>query len=390
MRSSVVTSALVAVIVGFGGSVAIVLAGTQAVGATPAETASCVTALCVSMAATSALMSFVWRMPLVTAWSTPGAALIAATAAGGEPVYDIHGAVGAFLFAAGLILLSAAVKPLATLIAKIPGAVAAAMLAGVLIGFSIAVFDAAAGDPLLVLPLLGVFLLVRLASATWAVIAVLAAGVAWAAVLGRIAQLADGAGFAVLHWVTPDFAPSALIGLGLPLFLVSMASQNLPGFAVLRAAGFEPPTRPALAVTGLASLLTAPFGAHTTTMAAITASLCTGPDTQPDPARRWPAGLVYGAGYLVLAVVGVSVVAGFAALPPAVIVTVAGLALVGPLTNALTVALEPAETRFPAILTLTATASGFTLLGIGAAFWGLMLGLAALGLDRLAKRLREA
>jgi len=389
LRSSLVSSGLVAVLVGFGSSVAIVLAAAQAVGATPAQSASWLGALCLSMALTSATLSFVFRMPLVAAWSTPGAALIAATAIGGVPTYDMADAVGAFLFAAALILLSAALKPLAALIARIPGTIASAMLAGVLIGFSIAVFEAAAGDPFLVLPLLAVFLLVRLFSASWAVIAVLAAGIAWAGALGRIAPLADGVALTELHLVIPSFAPSALLGLGLPLFLVSMASQNLPGFAVLRAAGYTPPTRAALAATGLASLLTAPFGAHTTTMAAITAALCTGPDTHPDPAQRWISGLFYGAGYLVLAAVGVSVVAGFAAMPPAIIVTVAGLALVGPLTGALGAALAPEATRVPAVLTLVVTASGMGLLGVGAAFWGLVVGLLAVGLDRLALRWRR-
>jgi benzoate membrane transport protein len=389
MRLSLFSNALVAVLVGFGGSVAIVLAGVQAVGATPAQSASWISALCLAMFVTSTTLSVLHRMPIVTAWSTPGAALIAATAIGGVPTYSIEVAVGAFLFAAALILLSAAVKPLATLIAKIPSALASAMLAGVLIGFSIAVFDQAATDPMLVLPLVAVFLIVRMVSATWAVIAVLGAGVAWAAILGKIAPMTGGIELTSLELITPVFDPAALIGLGLPLFLVSMASQNLPGFAVLRAAGYEPPTRSALAVTGLASLLTAPFGAHTTTLAAITASLCTGPDTHPDPSKRWISGIFYGLGYLILAGVGVSVVAGFAALPTGVIVTVAGLALIRPLMGSLSAALAPDATRFPAVLTLTATASGLTLFGIGSAFWGLVLGLLALGLDKLAKKMRD-
>ncbi|HAE01409.1 MAG TPA: benzoate transporter, partial [Rhodospirillaceae bacterium] len=252
MRLSLFSNALVAVLVGFGGSVAIVLAGVQAVGATPAQSASWISALCLAMFVTSTTLSVLHRMPIVTAWSTPGAALIAATAIGGVPTYSIEVAVGAFLFAAALIMLSAAVKPLATLIAKIPSALASAMLAGVLIGFSIAVFDQAAQDPLLVLPLVAVFLIVRMVSASWAVLAVLGAGVAWAAILGKIAPMTGGIELTSLELISPVFDPAALIGLGLPLFLVSMASQNLPGFAVLRAAGYEPPTRSALAVTGLA------------------------------------------------------------------------------------------------------------------------------------------
>lgn len=389
MRSSLISSALVAILVGFGGSIPIVLAAAQALGASPAQTASWVSALCLAVAVSTAVMTFVYRMPMVTAWSTSGAALIAATAVGGVPAYSMESAVGAFILAGALILLSATLKPLAALIARIPAPIASAMLAGILIGFSVAVFDAATADPLLVLPLLAVFLVVRMFSATWAVIAVLVAGVGWAGVLGKIASTGTGLALPELVWVTPVFETSALLGLGVPLFLVSMASQNLPGFAVLRAAGYQPPTRPALGITGLVSVLSAPLGAHTTTMAAITASLCTGPDTHPDPSRRWVAGLFYGGFYLVLAGIGVSVVAAFAALPPGVIITVAGLALIGPLTGSLSAALGPEDTRFPAVLTLTATASGLALFGVGSAFWGLVLGLLALGANRIAARRRR-
>ena len=386
MKSSLVSSALVGILVGFGSSVAIVIAGAQAVGADPAQIASWVSAICLGTGAASIVLSVRHRLPMITAWSTPGAALIAGTAAGGLPTYSMEAAVGAFMLTAVLVLLSATLRPLADLISKIPSAIASAMLAGVLIGFSIAVFDAATVDPLLVLPLVGVFLVVRLFSPTWAVIAVLVAGIAWAVILGKTAPYEATGSLAAFRLVIPAFEPAALLGLGVPLFLVSMASQNLPGFAVLRASGYEPPTRSALGITGLMSLLTAPLGAHTTTMSSITASLCTGPDTHPDPGKRWIAGVFYGAGFLVLAVVGVAVVAGFAALPPGVIVTVAGLALLGPLMNALGAALTPEPTRFAAVLTVTATASGLSIFGVGSAFWGLVLGLAVVGLDALMKR----
>jgi len=386
MRASHLTSSFVAVIVGFGGSVFIVLAGADGVGATAAQKASWVTALCFSMFATSAGLSWLHRKPVVTAWSTPGAALIGATAVAGVPTIGIEAAVGAFLLAGVLIMLSAAVKPLADAIAKIPTAIAAAMLAGVLIGFSIAVFDSASADPLLVLPLVGLFLIVRVMSATWAIIVVLFAGVVWSLVLGRVEEGAWGFAAPTLEWITPEFDPTVLVGLGIPLFLVSMASQNLPGFAVLRAAGYEPPTRTGLAATGLASVLTAPFGGHTTTMAAITASLCTGPDTHPDPEKRWPAGILYGFMYLALAIVGVTLVAGFALLPPALIATIAGLALLGALTGSLGAALGPAELRPHAVLTIVVTASSLSLFGIGSAFWGLAAGLGSLAIEHLLKR----
>lgn len=386
MRVSIVSSALVAVLVGFGGSVAIVLAGADAVGASAAEKASWVAALCLSMAATSAGMSFYFKVPMVTAWSTPGAALIGATAINGVPTLAIEQAVAAFIIAACLMILSSAVKPLADAIAKIPMAIASAMLAGVLIGFSIAVFDAAQSKPLLVLPLIALFILIRLFSATWAVLCVLAAAGLWSFMLGEIDTSTGIPYYLSFEIIRPEFDVTTLVGLGLPLFLVSMASQNLPGFAVLKASGYEPPARPALAITGLASLLTAPFGAHTTTMAAITAALCTGPDTHPDRAQRWKAGIFYGLFYLILSAVAVTLVACFAALPGEVIVTVAGLALLGPFLNSLSSAFEEQNFRFEAALTLCATASGLALFGIGSAFWGLVFGLFAYGARRLVER----
>ena len=189
--------------------------------------------------------------------------------------------------------------------------------------------------------------------------------------------------FSTLRLVAPVFEPAVLIGLGIPLYLVTMASQNLPGFAVLKAAGYQVPARSILAVTGLASLATAPFGAHATNLAAITAAICTGPDAHPDPVRRWLTGLVYAACYLVLALFGASLVELFAAMPPALITTVAGAALIGPLAGALAAAAADERQRFAAVLALAVTASGVSAGGVGAPFWGLVAGMAAIGLDRL-------
>lgn len=376
MRPSLIVSAIVAAFVGFAGTLAIVLAAAAAVGADPAQTSSWVAALCLAMATTSAFLSWRHRVPVITAWSTPGAALIAASTG-----VAVDEAVGAFLLAAALILLTAAFRPVGALIARIPTPVAAAMLAGVLLRFVVGVFEAVPTAPALVLPLVALFLVVRLASPAAAVLVVLAVGAAWAAGLGLVGPMPASLGLSQLTLVTPAFEPSVLLGLGLPLYLVTMASQNLPGFAVLRAAGYPVPSRPILAVTGLASLLTAPFCAHTSNLAAITAAICTGPDAHPDPARRWLAGPIYGVCYLVLAAFGASLVGLFAALPPALIATVAGLALTAPLAGALGTALADERTRFAAVLTFAVTASGLTLLGIGSAFWGLAAGLLAVGLE---------
>jgi benzoate membrane transport protein len=384
MRLSIITSAVVAALVGFGSTIAIIIAAANAVGADAAQTSSWVAALCLSMAATSGFLSVRYRIPVVTAWSTPGAAVIAASS--GIP---INAAVGSFLLAGGLIVLAAFVKPFGRLIERIPTAIAAAMLSGVLIRFVMAVFESAQGAPGLVLPLVGVFLLVRLVNPALAVLAVLFVGLAIAFGGGLARPLPSDLALSSLTFIAPAWEPAALIGLGLPLFLVTMASQNLPGFAVLRASGYTPPSRPILAVTGLASVVTAFFGAHTSNLAAISAAICTGPDTHPDPAKRWLVGPFYALSYLVFAAFSAALIGVIAALPPELIKTVAGLALMGAFAGALGSALSDEAKRFPAVLAFAVTASGLTLFGIGSAFWGLIAGLAALGLDAAASAIRR-
>lgn len=384
MRLSIVTSAVVAALVGFGSTIALIIAAANAVGADAAQTTSWVAALCLSMAATSGFLSVRYRIPVVTAWSTPGAALIAASSG-----ISIQAAVGAFLLAGGLIVLAASVKPFGRLIERIPASLAAAMLAGVLIRFVMAVFESAQGAPKLVLPLVGVFLLVRLFNPALAVLAVLFVGLGLAFGGGLAQPLSSDLTLSSLTFVAPAFEPTALIGLGLPLFLVTMASQNLPGFAVLRASGYTPPSRPILAVTGLASVITALFGAHTSNLAAISAAICTGPDTHPDPSKRWMVGPFYALSYLIFAAFSAALIGLIGALPPELIKTVAGLALMGAFAGALGSALSDQAKVFPAILTLAVTASGLTLFGIGSAFWGLAAGLVALALDAAASRIRR-
>lgn len=386
MRLSLIAAPVVAVIVGFGGTLAVVIAAARATGANEVEVASWVSGLCLAMAATTGYLSVRHRLPIVTAWSTPGAALIAAATV---PV-GMPAAVGAFILVGVLIVLTGLVRPLGRLIERIPTSVAAAMLAGVLIRFVIAVFETAGTTPALVLPLVALYFIVRLMSPFGAVLIVLAAGVILARFLGMTDAAAVDLELTSFVLIVPHFDPAVLVGLGLPLYLVTMASQNLPGFAVLRAADYPVPTRSILATTGLASAATAFFGAHTSNLAAITASLCTGPEVHPDKAQRWKTGPFYALGYLILAVFGASLVALFAALPPALVVTVAGVALVGPLVGALGPALKQEDERFAAVTTLVVTASGISLLGIGSAFWGILAGLAVLGLDVAARRLKVA
>ncbi len=384
MRASILINPLVAVLVGFGSTLAIIVAAAQAVGATPGQVASSVAAVCLATAFISGVLSTANRMPIIAAWSTPGAALIAATDGG----IGFSEAVGCYVAVACLILLTAFVKPLTRLIERLPAAVAAGMLSGVLIKFVIAVFDQAALDPMLVAPLVLLFLVLRVISPAWAVVAILILGIGLVFGLGKAGPLPERIGLSNLEFVTPHFTLGGLIGLAIPLYLVTMASQNLPGFAVLKAAGYTPAMRPVLAVTGVASLVTGLFGAVTTNLAAITAAICTGPDTHPDPAKRWLSGPVYAASYIVLAAIGASLVALFAALPASLIATIAGLALLAPLVGAIGVALQEEATRAAAVLTLCVTASDLSVFGVGSAFWGLCAGLLVLFLSKAAASFR--
>lgn len=380
MRASVISSALVAALVGYGSTIALVLSAAAALGASAAETASWVLAICLAKAAGSALLSWTTRVPVVLAWSTPGAALIAATQG-----VSMAEAVGAFVLAGLLIALTGAVKPLGRAVAMIPDGVAAGMLAGVLLPFCLKGAGAAEALPALVLPMVVVFALVRLKNPAVAVLAALGVGLALAFSLGGAAFPGLSLPVPRLTFIAPELRVDVLLGLGLPLYLVTMASQNLPGFATLRAHGYVPPVRAGLVTTGLLSAVSGLFGAHTTSMAAITAAICMGADTHPDPARRWVAGVVYAGFWAALGLFSPLILQVLGALPPALMVALVALALLGPLMGALSGAFAAPETRFAATVTLAVTASGVAAFGIGAAFWGLLAGLAMQGLERLRR-----
>lgn len=383
MRLSVISAAVVAALVGIAGALAIVLAAAEAVHASPAETVSWVTMLCLSMGLTSGYLSWRHRMPIITAWSTPGAAVIAATSG----TVDMPAAVGAFLAAGVLLAATALVGPLDRAVRRIPVAVAAGMLAGVLVRFVLQMVEAAPEAPLLVLPLIGLFLVARLSSPSAAMLLVIAAGAALAGLLGLMRSWPPLAAPSVAM-VVPRFDQAAIVGLAIPLYLVTMASQNIPGAAVLKGSGYDPPFRSAVLVTGLASILIAPLGAHSINLAAITAAICTGPDAHPDPAKRWYTGIAYMFVYGGLAGLGAMLVALFAVFPSALIRTIAGLGLIGALTGALGAALGDERQRFTAVATFVVTASGISILGIGAAFWGLAAGLCVTGIEHLGSRFR--
>ena len=378
---SVATAALVATVAGVGGTLPVVLAAAQAVGATPEQASSWVSGLGLATAVIALFLSLRYRMPIITAWSTPGAALIASTT--GVP--GLRAAVGAFVLAAILILLTAAIRPLGRLIERIPASIAAAMLGGILLRLVVAMVEHVPHAPLLVLPLIALFLVTRVFMPALASLIVLASGTLLAWSLGMVKPI-PSISLSPLALVMPAWDVATLVGLGVPLYLVTMASQNLPGFAVLRASGYQPPTQPVLGVTGAVSLITAFLGAHTSNLAAISAALCTGPDAHPDPTQRWKTGPFYALWWGLIALFGASLVGLFGALPPALLATVAGTALLGSMASAMGAALAADQDRLAAASTLAVTASGVTLMGVGSAFLGLCFGLLVLSADRLIRR----
>ena len=379
---SAISAGIVAILVGFGSTIVLVVQAHQAMGASSLQIASGATALCLGMAIGGAVLSLWLRMPIVLAWSSAGAALLASS--------DIHpgypAAIGAFMVAAALMLLVGLIPLFGRLAARIPSAIASAMLAGILIPFCLALFQVMQRDLVLGGILLAVFVLARLRFASFALLIVLTAAFVIVAARGQGGALLEGPLFGTLHFTTPEFDIQAMIGLGLPLFLVTLVSQNLPGFTILRASGYTPPPQPILVGTAASWLAFAPFGAFTINLAAITAAICTGPDAHPDKSRRYGAALVYAGGYAVLALFTAPIVNLFASLPADTVAAIAGVALLLPLANALAGVFSTAEAREPALITFAATASGFALFGIGSAFWGLVAGFLALGAQKLVAR----
>lgn len=382
---SALSAGLIATFIGFGGTVALIVQAGQQVGASPEQITSIVTALCLGIGLGTGILCVWRRIPIMLAWSTPGAALIATnTLAISYPV-----AVGAFMAAAALMILLGLIPALGKLVSRIPTSIAAAMLSGVLLPFCLGLFRTFHSDALLACTLLITFILARQRFPASALLIVLVAAVSIVVARGE-ATLGTGTLFGRLHPVVPVLDWKTIISLGVPLFLVTLVSQNLPGFAVLRSSGYVPPTRTILLSTGIISLFTAPFGAHSVNLGAITAAICTGEEAHPNPARRYMVGLVYGAAYLLLAAFSASLVGLFTAMPAGTIAAIAGIALIAPLTNALGSMLSVPEERESAVLTFTATASGLTLFGIGPAFWGLVVGFLALGVRHLFTRASAA
>jgi benzoate membrane transport protein len=367
---SAVAAGFVTVLVGFTSSAAIVFQAASAFGATPAQVGSWILALGIGMGATCILLSLRYRVPVVTAWSTPGAAMLITAAAG----VSMNEAIGAFLVCALLITIAGYSGLFERLLARIPLSIAAAMLAGVLLRFGIDVFAAMNTQLVLAGVMLLTYLVMRRVRPRYAVIVALLAGVGIAGVQGSLQLASVRLELAQPEFVRPAWSIASAVGIALPLFVVTMASQNVPGVATMRASGYSPPISPIIGATGVATLLLAPFGAFALNLAAITAAICMGREAHEDPARRYVASVAAGVFYLVLGVFGATVGALFAAFPRELVLAIAGLALFGTIGGALAQSVADEQEREPALITFLVTASGLTLVGVGSAFWGLVAG----------------
>lgn len=379
-----------AAFVGFASTFAVVLHGLQAVGASDVEAASGLMALSISMGVCAIILGFATRLPISIAWSTPGAALLASTGAveGGFPA-----AVGAFLVCAALIVVAGLFRPLGRAVAAIPPSLANAMLAGVLLELCFAPVKAIAFNPWFGLPIVIAWIVVGAIKRLWAVPAAL---LAFVLVLAFGIKIPEGALASLEHsllpnleFVRPVFTVAGLVSIALPLFIVTMASQNIPGIAVLKVNHYDPKPGPLFAVTGLFSLLSAPFGGMVVNLAAITAAMCAGYDAHDDPKRRYWAAIVAGMVYVVFGLLAGVVTAFVALAPPILIEAVAGLALVGALSASAMAAFQHAESREAAAITFLVTASGVSFAGISGAFWGLIAGGLMMTLSRAVKLLKR-
>ncbi len=367
-----IIAGVIGALTGFASSFALVIAGLLAVGASPEEAASGLLSLCIGQALLAGLLSWRFRLPLSFAWSTPGAALLVAA----EGTTGSFGAaIGAFIVCGLLILVSGLWAPLGRAMTRIPMPLAGAMLAGILFPICIAPVTAVLHEPLLAAPVIIVWLLLVRWLPRWAVPAAMLVAI-MGVVISAGSEWMTGATLAPGFTLTlPTFDPLVIVSLGVPLYIVTMAGQNVPGFAVLTTLGCQGvPARTVLVASGAATALTAPFGGYALNLAALTAALMAGPDSHPDPTRRWVAPIAGGVTYVLLGLGAGVATALVSAAPPILIIAVAGLALLGAFTTGLVSAFEVPETRLTAAVTLIVVASGVVVLGIGSAFWGLLVG----------------
>ncbi|MFV3414697.1 benzoate/H(+) symporter BenE family transporter [Pseudomonas nitroreducens] len=366
-----IVAGFVAMLTGYTSSLVLMFQAGQAAGLSTAQISSWIWALSIGMALTTIGLTLRYRTPIVIAWSTPGAALLISSL----PGVPYGEAIGAFIVCAALITICGVTGSFDRLMRQVPGSLASALLAGVLFRICIEICNAAQQQTALVVAMFVSYLVAKRLSPRYAVFAALLVGIALAGFLGLLNFSHFQLEIARPVWTTPSFSLAATISIAVPLFIVAMASQNMPGLAVLRADGYQVPASPLISTTGIASLLLAPFGSHGINLAAISAAICTGPEAHENPHKRYTAALWCGLFYGIAGIFGATLAALFAALPKALVLSIAALALLGSITNGLTNAMADARQREAAMVTFLVTASGFTLFSVGSAFWGLVAGL---------------
>ncbi|WP_066705574.1 benzoate/H(+) symporter BenE family transporter [Celeribacter ethanolicus] len=371
LKLSHLVAGAVAVLLGYTSSAAIIFQAIDTLGASPAVANSWMLALGLGMGLSTLVLALRYRMPILTAWSTPGAALLVVSLAG----VSVPEAVGAFVFCAVLLTLTGVTGWFEKISHLIPAAIGSAMLAGILFRFGLGIFASMEDNLPLVIAMCATYLAGRRFFARFAIPVVLLVGVMFCALTGAF-DTSQHIAFEIAKpvFVTPEFSLSVLIGVGLPLYIVTMTSQNVPGVVTLKAAGYEPPVSASITVTGLTSLILAPFGGYAFNLAAITAAIVAGPEADEDPVTRYKAAVATGVIYCIVGLLGAAVIGLFLIAPKALVVTVAGLALLNTISASLTAALKDPDQREAGLVTFMTTVSGISFLGIGAPLWALVFG----------------
>lgn len=363
----------ITVLVGFTSSVVIVIQAAQHLGANPAEISSWIWALGLGIGIPAIILSLYYKMPIVIAWSTPGAALLMTA-----PMdMNLHQAIAAFIFSGILMIIAGFTGLFERLVQYIPVSLASAMLAGILLQFGLSVFEFLPLNMPLILSMLMIYLISKRFFPRYAILLALLIGICITWIQGELHFSAISLQMTQPIWVNPEWSLTALLGVGLPLFIVTMASQNLPGIAIMNAAGYRTPTSSVVGWTGVSTSILAPFGAFAINFAAISAAICLSAEAHPDQKRRYIAAISAGVFYILIGLFGATITSLFFAFPKALIITIAGLALFSTISNGLVQALAHEKQREAALITLLVTASGMSLLGLGAAFWGLIAGIIA-------------
>ncbi|MEZ8943615.1 benzoate/H(+) symporter BenE family transporter [Vibrio sp. 10N.247.311.12] len=371
LKFSHVSTGFIAIFIGYASAAAIIFQAAMSAGATEEQVASWFWALGIGMGITTILLSFHYKKPVVTAWSTPGAALLITSLEG----LTMNQAVAVFLFSSMLITLVGLAGIFEKVLKQIPTSIASAMLAGILLQFGLGLFTSLMEEAQVVTVMLAVFILAKARLGNLLIPSIFIIALVMCVGFGKLDVSQVTMGLTTPVFITPDFEFFSLFSVGIPLFIVTMASQNLPGFAVLKANGYQIDSSKIITTTGVTGLIFAPFGGFAYNLAAITGAICMGPNADGNPKTRYMAGICMGGFYLLAGVMGMSFVSLFSAVPSEIVIAVAGLAVMPTLMNCLAVSMADSHYREPALLTFLFTASGTNLLGIGSAFWGLCIGL---------------